>query len=176
MKQRAADRMGWTRAGTTTGAVLLVLVAGCAAGNRAASGPGGTPKKIPVRFHVASSEARAGYQERKDEQGLPLFVAPEPFLTEADIRGASLMSSQDRHMVLLDFNGFGADRLERSTGENVGGRLAIFVDNELLMSPVIGDGITGGRAAISGDFTRERAARIVAGLNGGTPLHETTRK
>ncbi len=101
----------------------------------------------------------------RDEAGQPLCVASEPFLTEQDIRGAHVLKGRGRHIVVLEFNGYGADRLDRATSDHVGQRLAVYVDDQLLMSPVIRAPMPRGQVALAGDFTPARAAQIVASLN-----------
>ncbi len=120
--------------------------------------------------------AQEEYRETRDEGGQPLFVATEPFLTEQDIRGARLLKGKGRHIVLLEFDGYGADRLDRVTTDNVGQRLAVYVDDQLLMSPVIQAPLCAGQAALDGDFTLARATRIVESLNPATRGAGTRRK
>jgi len=74
-------------------------------------------------------------------------------------------------IVVLEFNGEGADLFEKITGENIGEVLAIFLDGEPISVPVIRDAISGGNATISGGFDPEEARLLVRNLNfGALPL------
>lgn len=70
-------------------------------------------------------------------------------------------------IVSVTFSDEGAELFEEITRENVGEQLAIFLDGELVSSPVINEAIAGGRAVISGNFTAEEARDLVRNLNFG---------
>ncbi len=70
-------------------------------------------------------------------------------------------------VVVVDFNSEGADLFEEITGNHIGEPLAIFLDGELLSSPVIRDRIAGGQAVISGSFTLDEAKTLSRDLNFG---------
>jgi SecD/SecF fusion protein len=55
--------------------------------------------------------------------------------------------------------------MARASGSHVGRPLAILIDGEVVMAPVIRSAI-GASALISGRFTRAEAERIVAGVVG----------
>lgn len=67
----------------------------------------------------------------------------------------------------LEFNDEGGDLFAEITKNHVEEVLAIFLDGQLLSAPVIREEIRGGRAEISGDFTREEAKILVRNLNLG---------
>lgn len=69
--------------------------------------------------------------------------------------------------VSLKFNSDGADLFAKITKEHVGTPLAIFLDGELISSPVIREEIKGGTASISGNFSIEEAQNLVRDLNFG---------
>ncbi len=73
----------------------------------------------------------------------------------------------NQSVVSITFNEEGAALFEKITGENVGEQLAIFLDGEMMSSPVINEAISGGRAVISGDFTPQEARELVRNLNFG---------
>lgn len=70
-------------------------------------------------------------------------------------------------IVALTFNSEGKDLFAKITGENKGKVLAIFLDGQVISSPVINDVITDGKAIISGNFTGEQAKSLVRDLNYG---------
>ena len=74
-------------------------------------------------------------------------------------------------VVLLHFNGEGADIFADVTRTNVGKPLGIFLDGALISSPVIVDAILGGTTQIEGNFTIETAGALADNLNfGALPL------
>ena len=60
----------------------------------------------------------------------------------------------------------GGKKLTEITKENVGKIIGTVVDGKLVMAPVIGIPITGGKAFINGNFTLEEAERIAGGVLG----------
>lgn len=69
--------------------------------------------------------------------------------------------------IQLEFTKEGADLFATLTGEHIGERMAIFLDDTLLTAPTIQAEITGGTAVITGDFTIEGARQEVRLLNAG---------
>lgn len=69
--------------------------------------------------------------------------------------------------VSMSFNKMGGTRFEQVTGENVGKRLAIILDNNVYSAPVIREKIAGGRAQITGNFTDEEARDLAIVLRAG---------
>jgi preprotein translocase subunit SecD len=55
--------------------------------------------------------------------------------------------------------------LEQTTAQHLGERLAIFIDNRLVLSPVLQTPIVGGRVYLDADFSPQQAERIARGLN-----------
>ncbi|MDP1709424.1 MAG: protein translocase subunit SecD, partial [Candidatus Komeilibacteria bacterium] len=69
--------------------------------------------------------------------------------------------------VSLSFDDEGARLFEELTGANVGKRVAIFLDNNVLSAPVVQQKISGGKAVITGNFTIPEARELVERLNAG---------
>ncbi|HRH26743.1 MAG TPA: protein translocase subunit SecD [Parcubacteria group bacterium] len=70
-------------------------------------------------------------------------------------------------IVAITLNGEGKDLFAKITRENRGQVLAIFLDGQMISSPVINDEITDGQAIISGGFSGEEAKSLVRDLNYG---------
>ncbi len=70
-------------------------------------------------------------------------------------------------LVTVKFNEEGAKLFADITRANVGRQLGIFLDGELLSSPVINEAITGGTAVISGQFTVDEAQALSKNLSFG---------
>ncbi|MBI3801663.1 MAG: protein translocase subunit SecD [Deltaproteobacteria bacterium] len=69
--------------------------------------------------------------------------------------------------VELVLNDRGARLFEKITGENVGRRLAIILDNTVYSAPVIREKIGGGRASITGSFDIKEARDLAIVLRAG---------
>ncbi len=70
-------------------------------------------------------------------------------------------------VVLLHFDETGGKLFGDITTENVGRQIAIFLDGQVISSPVVQEPITGGSATITGQFTPEEARGLVQNLNFG---------
>ena len=98
-------------------------------------------------------------------------------LTGALLQKATLEFNQTtgEPNVAVQFNSEGSDLFAKITAENVGRRLAIFLDGEVKSMPVIREEITGGKASISGGFMGsaglKEAKDLVSNLNlGALPI------
>lgn len=89
-------------------------------------------------------------------------------LTGQYLSSATLQFDENNQPTVgLKFNEEGAKMFEKITGENVGKRIAIFLDGEMIQSPVVNQKISGGQAVISGSFTPIEARNLVNNLNHG---------
>ncbi len=59
----------------------------------------------------------------------------------------------------------GKEEFAEITGQNIGKRLAIVIDGQLITAPVIQSAITGGKGQITGDFTEQEAKDLAAKIN-----------
>jgi protein-export membrane protein SecD len=102
-----------------------------------------------------------------DLESQPFFKPTE--LTGKYLKGAKVEFDQTTYkpQVGLEFNSEGAKIFEDLTERNVGERLAIYIDNQLISAPVVQEKISGGKAQITGDFTIEEAKDLAQNLNAG---------
>lgn len=70
-------------------------------------------------------------------------------------------------VISLEFTPEGGDLFAQVTQANIGRRLAIFLDEGILMAPTINEPIENGQAQITGEFTTEDVKRLSAQLNAG---------
>jgi preprotein translocase subunit SecD len=100
---------------------------------------------------------------------VPYLVKKRASLTGASITDARVQidSRFGEPYVSLSFDARGAMMFERITGENVGKRLAIVLDNNVYSAPVIRDRIAGGKAQITGHFTMDEAKDLAIVLRAG---------
>jgi len=91
------------------------------------------------------------------------------YLSHADLQFSSGRAGQLSNQPIIDlqFNGEGATRFADITKKNVGKQLGIFLDGQLISSPVIQEEIPNGQATITGTFTATEAADLVRNLNFG---------
>lgn len=91
------------------------------------------------------------------------------YLETATVEFANGQSGQlsNEPMVSVKFNEEGAKLFADITRANVGRQIGIFLDGELLSSPVVNEAITGGTAIISGDFTADEAKNLAENLSFG---------
>ncbi len=101
-------------------------------------------------------------------------ISPYLLKKQAVLTGDSLTLAEvriDREYnepyVGIAFDREGARIFRQITGENVGKRLAIVLDNNVYSAPVIRDKISGGEAQITGSFTSEEAHDLAIVLRAG---------
>lgn len=111
-----------------------------------------------------------------DEDRATKRVSRTPFLLKkgALLTGASLTdarvaldSQYGEPYVSIEFDKKGARTFERVTGENVGKRLAIVLDNKVYSAPTIQEKIAGGKARITGRFSADEARDLAIILRAG---------
>jgi len=99
----------------------------------------------------------------------PYLIKKQILLTGDVITDAKVQPDQMGRMIVhMDFNRQGAAAFERITGEHVGERLAIILDNRVYSAPVIKDRISGGAAIIEGTFSPEEAHDLALVLRAGS--------
>jgi preprotein translocase subunit SecD len=99
----------------------------------------------------------------------PFLLKKSTLLTGASLTDArvQLDSQYGEPYVSIEFDKKGARTFERVTGENVGKRLAIVLDNKVYSAPTIQEKIGGGKARITGRFTMEEARDLAIVLRAG---------
>lgn len=76
-------------------------------------------------------------------------------------------SSTGEPIVLLEFNDEGGKLFAEMTGQNIGKRIAIYLDGQPISVPVVQQEIASGRAQITGQFQPDEAKTLVRRLNSG---------
>ncbi|MFA6466460.1 MAG: protein translocase subunit SecD [Patescibacteria group bacterium] len=106
---------------------------------------------------------------QKTDADLANVVWQDVGLTGREVAKAQLSFEQNTQspLVLLSFNDNGKEIFSKITSENVGKPIAIFLDNEIISSPVVNEAIKDGQAQISGSFTISEAKELVKNLNLG---------
>ncbi len=99
----------------------------------------------------------------------PIILKKEAILTGTYLKNAQVRIDPqfNEPYVWLQFDSRGAKIFEQITGENVGKRLAIVLDEVVRSAPVIREKISGGNAQITGGFTMEEASDLALVLRAG---------
>lgn len=92
------------------------------------------------------------------------YLHDEVLMDNSDIESASVTKWRDNPAVEILFTPQGGEEFARLTSDNVGKRMAIIVNGQLLTAPIIRASVTSGRAIINGEFTEDEAQRIARGL------------
>lgn len=141
-------------------------VAGCSWGDADMSlAAADDPPIVRLRFHVAHPEQQDGYTGLRDERSRPLYIDPRPFLTDADVCDAAAMIGERSNMLAVEFCPLATEQFERVARDHRQRRLAVFVDDELILSPPMPFPSTTGRIILNGGFSRKRALELARGLN-----------
>ena len=114
------------------------------------------------------------YEKVLDPKGrvvdrIPYLLKKTTLLTGDLLTSARVQFDPDTNapIVGIAFDRAGARIFEEVTGENVGRRLAIILDDNVYSAPVIRDRIAGGQAVISGRFALEEARDLAIVLRAG---------
>ncbi|MGL5268983.1 MAG: protein translocase subunit SecD [Selenomonadaceae bacterium] len=100
--------------------------------------------------------------EFKDEAG-------NTVLTGTDLKDAKEQTDQsNQNLVALEFSDEGGRKFADLTTKNVGKKIAILLDGEVLTAPHVNEPITGGKAVITGSRTLEEAHNLAIMLRSGS--------
>ena len=101
------------------------------------------------------------------EKSVSLYLLSEsnaPRLTGDFIRKCELLNDRN---IMLQFNDDGSKHWTRMTTANVDKPVAILLDGQVMMAPVVSIGITGGKAQITGDYDDMQAKYMFAMIKSG---------
>ncbi|MCL2087190.1 MAG: SecD/SecF family protein translocase subunit [Oscillospiraceae bacterium] len=122
---------------------------------------------------MASLTFREGVPE--GWQGIPgewpeeVVMALPEVITGMDVQRAvpTYNSQSDSYEVSLELKSEGSAKFATATGRMVGQPISIWLDNYCFSAPNVSEQISGGRASISGEFTREDVQDLANKINGG---------
>mgnify|MGYP006277426699 FL=1 len=136
-----------------------------------------------LTFHLVDETVAGATESRRDVPAgtmiLPFADAqpgqPDtlPVRRQVVVGGESLTNAQStfnqsgQSVVAFQFDGAGSRRFCRASTENVGRRLAIVIDEEVVSAPVLREPICGGRGEISGSFSPASAEQLAIQLRSG---------
>ncbi len=154
---------------------LIVELAGVTDTQEAIDSIGQTPLlefrllKPDFDFSSIQNQLITASSTPEDLSAILLEAYQPPVLTGGNLERASLVFDQvsRQSIVSLEFDSQGDKIFEQVTGDNIGKELAIFLDGQLISSPIIQQKISGGSAQINGDFSAIEARDLVNNLNFG---------
>lgn len=95
-----------------------------------------------------------------------LNVEKAVLIDQKALKSASVGKDSFGHPVIdIAFNEKGKEQFAVVTQQNLHKRLAIVIDGHLISAPVIQSSITGGKAQISGSFSKEEATDLANKIN-----------
>jgi SecDF, P1 head subdomain len=162
----AASR-GWFRAPLAVVALAaLILVGIFAAGARGPRGSGTLYAAVRFEVRLAETQPGAGLREvRVPGADRVIYLHDEVVITNDDIEHCAAVSGSgaSRFDIGVEFNAAGAEKMRRATLDHEGRPMAILIDGEVVMAPVIRSPI-GRSAVINGNYSKAEAERIVNGI------------
>ncbi|MDR1616767.1 MAG: hypothetical protein LBR98_07130 [Syntrophomonadaceae bacterium] len=113
---------------------------------------------------IASSLAKTALLSFRDESGNTL-------LTGADIKkvkAEKAVIDDSGYQISIEFSKDGSKKFAEATSNNIGKRISIFLDDEVMSDPYVSMVITDGKCAITGSYTKESAEDLERLLKVGT--------
>jgi WD40 repeat protein len=128
--------------------------------------PQSLDKASAIELRLAYSQPGDGLVEMAIAGGdEKVYVAQDTIATDAGIANAEVIDdSAGQAVIQFTFKDEAAKHLRAATGQHRDKPLAILVNGNMLAAPIVRDAI-GGKALISGKFSREEAQRIVTLVN-----------
>jgi hypothetical protein len=148
--------------------VALAVIATAFLGSRVWSVLVSDLNAAAIRFEVRLAEDRpaTGLREVKvPESGRSIYLHDEVIVTNSDIATARVAPGPrpSEYIVAIEFNSSGAEKMRAATTSHIGKPIAILLDGQVVMAPVLRTLISAS-ARITGNFTRTQAERIVKGI------------
>jgi preprotein translocase subunit SecD len=158
-------------AGQGSGGQILVAVADTAAVSRYLAVPQvrtQLPRGTQFLWGVPEAEEQAGFRSL-------WLVNPTPMMTGDQLTNAQAQTDQfNRPIVAFELNRRAGRRFEQATGDNIGEKMAIVLDDRVYTAPVINGAINTRGQIELGKSTMEDASELALVLRAGAlpaPLH-----
>ncbi len=134
-------------------------------------------KTAKMAFHLVDSRSNAADARRgklpansrliQSVEGETLVISRKPLVGGENLTDAQAAFQEGQPVVSFKFNSLGGKKFGEATKNNIGERLAIVLDNEVISAPVIQSAILGGSGIISGNFTVKSANDLALLLRSG---------
>ncbi|MGG7212269.1 protein translocase subunit SecD [Clostridium nigeriense] len=110
---------------------------------------------------IVENLSKTGNLEFRDSDGNVL-------LTGKDVKEATaVLDSTSSPVVSLEFNDDGKEKFAEVTANNIGKAISIYMDDELVSSPVVQSAITDGKAVINGMSSMDEATKLAGVISSG---------
>jgi preprotein translocase subunit SecD len=121
-----------------------------------------------VRFEVRLAEDKPspGLREvRASSTEQPVYLHEQAVVTNSDIASAYVLpnNAAGQFAVAVEFNASGAKKMLRATTTHIGKPMAILIDGQLAVAPLLRSPISTS-AVVTGIFTKAEAERIANGI------------
>jgi protein-export membrane protein SecD len=132
-------------------------------------------KTAQLNFRLVSENNEFGTDKLISESGEKLDVSKRIIMSGENLIDAqpNINNQNNEPTVSFTLDRLGAQKFGRATTDNVGKRLAIVLDGEIVSAPSINEAITSGNGMISGNFSFQEATDLALLLRSGalpTPL------
>ena len=132
-------------------------------------------KTAQLNFRLVSENEEFGVDKLISENGEELNVSKRIVMSGENLIDAqpNFNSQSNQPTVSFTLDRLGAQKFGRATTDNVGKRLAIILDGNIVSAPSINEPITSGNGMISGNFSFQEATDLALLLRSGalpTPL------
>lgn len=134
-------------------------------------------KTAKMSFHMVDSRSTAEEARRgklssssrlvKGVGGETYVISRKPVVGGENLVDSQAAFQEGEPVVSFKFNSLGGKKFGEATKNNIGERLAIVLDNEVISAPVVQSAILGGNGIISGNFTLESANDLALLLRSG---------
>ena len=121
-------------------------------------------KTAQLNFRLVSENNNEfGVEELISENGEKLNVSKRIIMSGENLIDAqpSIQNQNNEPTVSFTLDRLGSQKFGRATTDNVGKRLAIVLDGEIVSAPNINEPITSGNGMISGNFTFQEATDLI---------------
>ena len=157
----------WFRAPLAVAALAAVMVAAVFAVSLR-NPRGSATVYAAVRFEVRLAETQPAtglIAARVSGSDRVVYLHDEAVVTNADIERCTAVSGSNasRYNIGVEFNAAGAEKMRLATIAHEGRPMALLLDGEVVMAPVIRSPIARS-AVISGDYSKAKAERIINGI------------
>jgi len=132
-------------------------------------------KTAQLNFRLVTDNKEFGTDELISENGEKLNVSKRIIMSGENLIDAqpNINNQNNEPTVSFTLDRLGSQKFGRATTDNVGKRLAIVLDGQIVSAPNINEPITSGNGMISGNFTFQEATDLSVLLRSGalpTPL------
>ena len=123
------------------------------------------PPRVFLELRLAENEPVRGlaFEAAVKKSQKKIYLHYTTIATHVDVRKATIVESGGRYDVAVTLDASSAARVASATARHVGRPVAVILDGEVVSVVMVRKAL-GPEVVFSGDFTREEATRIAAGL------------